>query len=151
MLTLRIPPVAQAVLAILLIWVLNRYVPLSRIQFIYQHIAAFTVAGLGAVVALSAVYAFIKLKTTVDPRRPERARELVIVGIYNYSRNPMYLGILLAISGAALYWGALSSILVIIFFVGFIRKYQIEPEEAALRKKFGDQYARYARRVRRWL
>ena len=150
-LSLKIPPVAQTIVAILLIWLLDRYAPIYHIKVIYQSIVAGTLIGIGAIVALSGVFAFIKLNTTVDPRYPEKASELVIIGIYKYSRNPMYLGILFVITGIAVYFGALSSVFVISPFVAFINKYQIVPEEVALQEKFSENYTRYAQNVRRWL
>jgi protein-S-isoprenylcysteine O-methyltransferase Ste14 len=150
-LSLKIPPVAQTIVAILLIWLLDRYAPIYHIKFIYQSIVAGTLIGIGAIVALSGVFAFIKLNTTVDPRYPEKASELVIIGIYKYSRNPMYLGILFVITGIAVYFGALSSVFVISPFVAFINKYQIVLEEVALQEKFSENYTRYAQNVRRWL
>ena len=106
---------------------------------------------MGAIAALLGVFVFIKLRTTVDPRCPEKAKKLVIIGIYKYSRNPMYIGILLIITGITVYFGALSSIFVIPLFVTYINNYQIAPEEVALQEKFGESYTHYAQNVRRWL
>ena len=150
-LRLKIPPVAQGITAVILFWLLDRYAPLFQVKFIYQNIAASAFAGLGAIAALSGVFTFIKLNTTVDPRCLEKANELVIMGIYKYSRNPMYLGLLLVITGVAVYFGALSGIFVIPLFVVFINKYQIVPEEEALEEKFGESFIHYAQKVRRWL
>lgn len=150
-LSLKIPPVAQGIIAILLIWLFHRYAPLYQVKFIYQRIVACALVGMGAIATIAGIFAFIKLSTTVDPRYPQKASKLVIIGIYKYSRNPMYLGILLAISGIAVYFGALSSIIVVLSFVAFMNKYQIAPEEAALQEKFGESYTHYLRNVRRWL
>ena len=146
-----IPPVAQGLIAILLILVLSRYAPLYYLNFDYQKIVAGVLTGAGAGVALSGVLAFGKLSTTVDPRYPEQASELVIIGIYKYSRNPMYLGILLVLIGIAVFFGALSSVFIIYLFVIYINKFQIVPEEMALQEKFGGRYTQYARNVRRWM
>jgi len=126
-------------------------VPIYHAEFIYQNIVAGLISGLGLIVALAGIFAFKKLKTTVDPRYPQKARKLVIVGIYKYSRNPMYLGMLLAIIGFVISLGSLPGILIIIFFVIFITKYQIQPEEIALQQKFGDDYISYSKNVRRWM
>jgi protein-S-isoprenylcysteine O-methyltransferase Ste14 len=150
-LSLKIPPVAQGIVAILLIWIFDRYAPLYHIKYIYQNIVACALVGTGAIVALSGVFTFIKMDTTVDPRCPKKASELVIIGIYKYSRNPMYLGVLFVITGSAVYFGALSNVIVVSFFVVFINKYQIIPEESALQEKFGENYTQYAQKVRRWL
>ena len=150
-LSLKVPPAVQGIVAILLIWLCDRYAPLYHIEFIYQNTVGYVLIGAGLCVALSGIFTFIKLKTTVDPRYPEEASELVIIGIYKYSRNPMYFGITLVLSGIAVYFGALSSIFAIVLFVAFISKYQIVPEEIALRIKFGESYEHYVRNVRRWL
>ena len=148
---LRIPPVVQGLIALMLIWLLHRYLPFYRLQFVHQTASAviLIVAGLG--IAVAGIRAFLKLKTTVDPRTPEKATELVVIGIYKYSRNPMYLGVLLVLMGVAVYLGALSAIIGIASFVAFINKFQIEPEEIALQEKFGERYAQYAQKVGRWM
>lgn len=150
-LTLKIPPVAQGIVALFLIWLLDRYAPIYHIRFIYQNIVACVFTGAGIIVALLGVFAFIKLSTTVDPRCPEKANKLVAIDIYKYSRNPMYLGMLLIITGIVIYFGSLSSIFVIPLFVTYINKYQIVPEEVALKEKFGERYTHYSQNVRRWL
>lgn len=150
-LTLKIPPLAQAAIAIFLIWLFDRYAPIYHIDFNYQNHIARVLIGIGAIVAVAGISAFRKLNTTVDPRYPEKAKNLVIIGIYKYSRNPMYLGILLILTGIVVYSGALSNILVLFLFVAFINKYQIIPEETALQDKFGESYSQYTRNVRRWL
>lgn len=148
--SLKIPPLGQGIIAIVLIWLFDRYVPLYHIKYVYQGIVASILIGIGVIVAISGIVSFIKLRTTVDPRYPEKASELVIIGVYKYSRNPMYLGILLIITGMAFYLGALSNIFVVGSFVAFINKYQIVPEEVALQDKFGESYTHYAQNVRRW-
>jgi protein-S-isoprenylcysteine O-methyltransferase Ste14 len=150
-LSLKIPPVAQGIVAILLIWMLNLYAPLYRIIFIYQNIVAYALIVIGLIVAFSGVFVFVKGNTTVDPRSPERASALVIIGLYKYSRNPMYLGLLFVIIGIAAFFGALSGFFVVTLFVVYINKYQIVPEELALREKFGESYTKYTQEVRRWL
>ncbi len=150
-LSLKIPPVALGIIAISLIWICHRFVPLYQINFLYQKILAALLIGAGIAVALLGVFTFIKMGTTFDPRVPKDANALVAIGIYRYSRNPMYLGLLLVIIGMAVYWGALSGILVIFAFIGYMNKYQIAPEEAALREKFGKHFIDYTQKVRRWI
>ena len=77
--------------------------------------------------------------------------ELVIVGIYNYTRNPMYLGLLTILLGLALLLGTVSSFLTIPVFIWFMNRLQIEPEEEALEELFGKSYGEYKLKVRRWL
>lgn len=150
-LSLKIPPVVQGIVSILLFWLFDRYAPLHHIKFSCQNAVACALIGIGVIVTLSGVSVFTKLNTTVNPRYPEKAHELAVIGIYQYSRNPMYLGILLVLTGVAVYFGALSNVFVVSSFVIFISRYQIVPEEVVLHEKFGESYTYYAQNVRRWL
>lgn len=148
---LKIPPVALTLIAGLLIWMGNRFIPLYRLDFTVQQPVAFFLGICGLIIALIAVMAFIKNRTTFDPRYPGKADMLVITGLYRYSRNPMYLGLLLMLSGLAFYWGSVSGFGVVILFVGYMNHFQIIPEEIALKQKFGDRFTEYLRKVRRWI
>ena len=150
-LNLKIPPVAQGLLALLLMLLSERYVPIYRVDFRFKSIFAAAFLILGMVVGASAVLTFIKMRTTVDPRYPNKASRLVITGVYRISRNPMYLAILLVLLGVAVHLGALSAGCVVIAFGAYIHHHQILPEERVLRHKFGESYARYSKEVRRWL
>lgn len=149
---LKIPPLAQGAAALLLIWLLDRYIPVYRFDFRYQNMLAAAISLPGLFIAAAGIIAFRQSKTTVDPRRPEKASALVVQGVYKFTRNPMYLGLLLAIIGFALYLGALPGVIVApVLFVLFINRFQIAPEESALSKKFGQDYIKYCTKVRRWL
>ncbi len=150
-LNLKIPPVAQGVIAAALIWMCSGYIPLYIINFPYQVVIVAILFFIGGVVALLGVYAFRKMSTTVDPRYPDKASTLVVIGIYKYSRNPMYLGILLVLLGWALFLGAISGFVVPVVFVVAINQLQIKPEERALKEMFQDSYADYTKSVRRWI
>lgn len=108
-------------------------------------------ALLGVSICLAGVRAFRQKRTTVDPTRPEAATTLVVHGIYTRTRNPMYLGFVTALLGWAVYLGTLSGLLVLPLVVGYLNVFQIQPEEAALRRRFGPVFDAYADRVRRWL
>jgi protein-S-isoprenylcysteine O-methyltransferase Ste14 len=82
---------------------------------------------------------------------PASSSSLVLSGIYKFSRNPMYLGFLLALFGWAVF---LSNALAFVFlpaFIFYMNRFQIEPEEKALAGKFGQEFVDYKSRVRRWL
>jgi len=82
---------------------------------------------------------------------PDQASNLVTTGIYQYTRNPMYLGLLLILFSIGWYLQNLASMFVLPIYVWFISKYQIIPEEEALQKVFGQDYKNYQDRVRRWI
>lgn len=145
------PPAVQALLAALLMWLLARRLPLPGPSWETPAALALASAALGAAVALAGVAAFRRARTTVDPRLPQRASALVSGGIYRYTRNPMYLGILLLLGGWALYLASPWSLLPLPLFVIAMNRLQIAAEERHLRDRFGDAYRDYCRRVRRWI
>jgi protein-S-isoprenylcysteine O-methyltransferase Ste14 len=108
-------------------------------------------AIVGAGIATGGVIAFRKAGTTVDPRDPHASSAFVASGIYRYSRNPMYLGFLLALAGLAAVLANVASAALLPVFVAYLDRFQIAPEERALLHKFGAPYARYMGMVRRWL
>ena len=106
---------------------------------------------LGLIIIFSAVLKFIKTKTTVDPTRPYKTSNLVISGIYKITRNPMYLGMLFLIMAYAIYNNNVMGCIIIPIFIFYINKFQIEPEEIEMRKKFGESFENYCKKVNRWL
>lgn len=93
---------------------------------------------------------FFKSKTTVDPTTPSKASKLVTSGIYQFSRNPMYLGLLLILLAWGLWLGNAFNVLLAAGFVAYMNKFQILPEEEALMKLFHKEYKQYCTLVRRW-
>ena len=112
---------------------------------------ALALVALGVAVAFAGVIAFRKKRTTVNPLTPSASSAVVSSGVYRFSRNPMYLGFLLALAGWAVYLSNVGLLVLLAAFVAYLTQYQIKPEERALLAKFGDEFARYMSRVRRWL
>lgn len=106
---------------------------------------------LGVAVASAGVVAFRGKRTTVNPFTPSASSSVVSSGVYRVSRNPMYLGFLLALAGWALYLSNVAAVLLLPAFVAYMTQYQIKPEERALAAKFGSEFAHYMARVRRWV
>ena len=109
------------------------------------------VATVGGIFGVGGIMAFLRAHTSLLPNHPERAATLVTTGIYRVSRNPMYAGLLLALMAEVIYLGTIPGLLVLPIFVEILQRWQIRPEEQALRAKFGEAYAAYVRRTRRWL
>jgi protein-S-isoprenylcysteine O-methyltransferase Ste14 len=80
-----------------------------------------------------------------------RASSMVTWGVYSRSRNPMYLGGLIMLLGWAVYVSNVLAFLLLPAYVLYINRFQIAPEERALTALFGQSYAAYQLRVRRWL
>lgn len=88
-------------------------------------------------------------KGTISPIDP--TKKLVAKGLYRYSRNPMYLGVMTLLSGEAVFWQSLSlAIYAAVVFIGF-NLFIILHEEPRLRRDFGAEYEAYFQNVRRWL
>nr|WP_252738858.1 isoprenylcysteine carboxylmethyltransferase family protein [Colwellia sp. D2M02] len=106
---------------------------------------------LGVVFTLSGVASFQQHKTTVNPMNTENVSTLVTSGVYKYTRNPMYVGMLMTLLGYFFYLANPINMLFIALFIWYMNKYQIKPEEVFLSSIFGDEYAVYKESVRRWL
>ncbi|MGD9904567.1 MAG: isoprenylcysteine carboxylmethyltransferase family protein [Vicinamibacterales bacterium] len=113
--------------------------------------AAILLGTAGAAFVLLGVGAFRASHTTVNPLDPARASALVTGGVYRVTRNPMYLGMALLLTAFAVTLAAVLPLAGLAVFVAFITRFQIRPEERVLAARFGDEYATYAARVRRWL
>lgn len=105
----------------------------------------------GVLVAVAGLLAFRRQKTTVNPFTPGLSSSLVAMGIYRFSRNPMYLGFLLVLLGWCAYLANWVSALLLPAFVAYMNRFQILPEERALTERFGSQFLAYCGSVRRWL
>ncbi|MBY6114809.1 isoprenylcysteine carboxylmethyltransferase family protein [Mameliella alba] len=105
--------------------------------------------GGGGILMGLALFEMRRHRTTVIPHR--EAERLVSSGIFKRSRNPIYLGDVLILTGMILYWDAVLSLPLIPVFVWVIERRFILPEEDRLRRKFRAGFARYERDVRRWV
>jgi protein-S-isoprenylcysteine O-methyltransferase Ste14 len=151
MLKARIPPPLLALGTAVLMWWVDREIPLVRLVAPPWNRFGWGFIGIGLAVDAVSVAAFIRAKTTVNPLRVDRSTSLVVTGLYRVSRNPMYLGLMTLLVGWALLLGSLGPFLLIVVFERVMVIAQIRPEEVALAAKFGNQYANYASRVHRWL
>ena len=109
----------------------------------------FVIVSLG--IGVEALIGFRRAKTTVNPLRPDQASALVTGGIYRWTRNPMYLGMLLLLIGWACILSNGAALAILPLFVIYMNRFQIGPEERALRARFGAEFDNYCRNVRRWL
>jgi protein-S-isoprenylcysteine O-methyltransferase Ste14 len=106
---------------------------------------------LGLAIFLSALKSFRKQKTTVNPLKPKQASSLVTSGIFKFSRNPMYLGMLIVLLSISFKFNLIGGIITSLFFYVFITKFQIISEEIAMNELFGNQFIDYSKKTRRWI
>ncbi|MEJ2766376.1 isoprenylcysteine carboxylmethyltransferase family protein [Photobacterium sp. MCCC 1A19761] len=147
---LKLPPPLLMLIALGTMYWLSEHMPLWRFSFWGQSAVTLLLCLGGTTVGLAGVVSFAKARTTVDPHRPKKTSTLVTGGIYRFSRNPMYLGLLLLLIAAFFYFSALSGVIIIPLFVLYMNNFQIGPEEGVLEHLFGDEYRRYCQQVRRW-
>lgn len=129
---------------------LERVLPLGLLpEAAALQVAGAIMMGIGIAVALAAIVRFKSIGTPVDPTG--RATRLATDGIYRFTRNPMYVGTLILLAGLALVlgWGWLLLLLPVLAVL--LYRLAIRREEAFLERRFGNDYADYRRRVRRWL
>ena len=106
---------------------------------------------IGLSILISAVSSFKKQQTTVNPISIEKASSLVVTGIFKYSRNPMYLGMVLILLSISFKFNLIGGIALTMLFAGYITKFQIIPEEIVMNKLFGDEFEKYKNKTRRWI
>lgn len=112
---------------------------------------ALAFVGVALVFLLPAVRSFRKARTTVNPIRIDQASSLVTGGVYRLTRNPMYLGMVLVLSGWAVWLGGITVWLGPVALLLWLDRFQIRPEERAMSARFGADYDAYRTRTRRWL
>lgn len=151
---IKVPPPAIFLVAFLIgVWIEAAVIRL-RIAGTDDTPRALLLAGialtvLGAFVAILGAMTFRRHGTSILPFRAATA--LVQGGPYRFTRNPMYLGMALAHLGGALTLNAMWPIILLPMALVILFRIVIRKEEAHLAETFGEDYAAYRRRVRRWL
>lgn len=124
--------------------------PIVLIEWAFLHLVGILLIAVGIGIALACILRFATDgKGTLSPLDP--TRKLVIKGLYRYSRNPMYVGVMSILIGEALFysslWLAVYALVVFTAFHLFIHLH----EEPRLRRDFGKEYDTYRENVRRWI
>ncbi len=145
---LIVPPV-YLLLFILGQVAIDRFWPLAPLFDGSIRYAGLILLALGLFFAGWGALAFARADTAIRPM--EESTTLVTHGLYRYTRNPMYLGMILVLMGDCLLLGSLSPWLLIPAFILLIRQLFIIPEEAMMERTFGEQYRSYRSGVRRWI
>lgn len=150
-LELKIPPPVVALVCALAAWQIAVRAPDFAIDFPGRSALAAAIATFGLAIDFLSLLRFLRAHTTINPMRPGNASSLVADGLYRYTRNPMYLGLLLVLTAWTLYQGNAIAFAVLPLFVAYLTRFQIVPEERLLAAKFGAPYEAYRRAVRRWI
>ena len=123
----------------------------SALSLKFLHAAQGGIAWLatGMALTVSTLLQLKQLKTTLLPNGTPS--QLVTLGAYLWTRNPIYLGLLTSLIGLALYKGTFAYWLVPPAFFYIINTFHIPMEEARLKEVFGPDYSRYQQKVNRWI
>ena len=146
---MKIPPPI-----LVLILVVSSFLSSKKIDVIHiphQTLVSILILLIGILILIIPVTNFIKYKTTIDPIEFKKVNKLVTSGIYKYSRNPMYLGLLLIVISSSILYLNIFSVSTPIFFYYWINRFQIQREEIFLTEKFGKEYLSYKTKTRRWI
>ena len=147
----KVPPPIVALLIGTVMWGIARLSPLPEGESPLRLAISCGLTGLGILVVVLGMLAFRRAKTTINPVKIEAASSIVTSGVYRYTRNPMYVGLTLALIGWAVNIAVPLVLVGPVIFILYITRFQIIPEERVLTSKFGGEYRKYQERVRRWL
>ena len=145
----KIPPPISAVLMIGLVYLSTLLFEL--VTFDYQGVLSILLVIIGLACASPSFRLFSRHKTTISPFTPSETAVLLTEGMYRYSRNPMYLALLLLMISATIWFGSWLGILISLIFSFLMNFLQIISEEDALLKIFGEEYNEHKKKVRRWI
>jgi protein-S-isoprenylcysteine O-methyltransferase Ste14 len=142
-------PPTYLLASIVLMWILHQVYPIQRIVWPpWTRLGAVPIVlGFGMVVTCAMT--FRQRQTTIKPF--DESTVLVEDGLYRYSRNPIYFGMVTMLVGVAWVMGTVTPWVIVPLFAIALSQHFIVHEESKLAEKFGDRYEQYRRRVRRWL
>lgn len=145
----KILPPTYWMLSIVVMVGLHFLIPIARVITFPWNLLGLVPVAIGVIINIIASNRFDRLNTTIKPY--EESAVLVTEGLFQLSRNPMYLGGALILAGIAMILGSVSPYLVIVVFVYLMNEIFIKIEEEMLAQKFGSSYLAYKERVRRWI
>lgn len=127
----------------------NQWEIIFENDFSWQNYSGIFITFIGLIIVFYCIFDFaIKGKGTLSPA--DKTKELVISSLYKYSRNPMYVGVILILIGETLFFASIElAIYTFVVFLGF-HLFVIYFEEPRLKKDFKKQYTQYINNVNRW-
>jgi protein-S-isoprenylcysteine O-methyltransferase Ste14 len=149
-LELKIPPPVVALVTGALMWLMVSMFPFAAFAVPGQTAIALCLALAGIMIDVVGFLSFRQAHTTANPITPGATTVLVTIGLYKYTRNPMYAGLLLVLFGWATFLSNALCFALVPLAALYLTRFQISPEEQVLIGKFGAEYADYQARVRRW-
>ncbi len=142
------PPLIY-VAGLLLGLALDYVFPIAVLPNTVQYVAGFVLIGVSVLLVASVLRRFRRAGTNIDVHKPTTA--IVTEGPFRYSRNPAYVALSLLYAGLGVAADSLWILGLLIPILIIMRYGVIQREERYLERKFGEDYLRYKRAVRRWL
>jgi protein-S-isoprenylcysteine O-methyltransferase Ste14 len=132
-------------------WIINYTInDIFEKTWLWYHYIGAIVCITGLVIMLRCIIHFaIQGKGTLSPADP--TKNLVITGLYKFSRNPMYVGVILILIGETIFFKSIKLGAYTLFIFMTFNLFIIYIEEPRLRKDFGEAYTKYCKKVRRWI
>ena len=145
----QIVPPLWLIIIMIGMWGLHGLVPITRVFPPIWEGAGRVLILTGFSVVFYCARMFKKAGTPLRPFLP--VKRVLTTGPFRYSRNPVYLGMIILLAGWAIALGSLSPWIGVSFFIALITNYWIIPEEAQMERQMGQEYLDYKAQVRRWL
>ena len=118
--------------------------------FEFHKYIAIVIFLIGLTILLSCIIRFaVEGRGTLSPADP--TKRLVIKGLYKYSRNPMYVGVILILTGEIIFFSSSNLLLYTVFVFICFNLFVIFVEEPRLNRDFASEYLNYCKQVRRWV
>ncbi|MDO6444928.1 isoprenylcysteine carboxylmethyltransferase family protein [Colwellia sp. 1_MG-2023] len=150
-LELKVPPLLLVLIFATLMWLFQPFFQIKVYDPLVAQALFIFFECVGGLIILMGALAFKKAETTVNPTKPETTSSLVKMGIYHFTRNPMYLGMACCLIGWGFYLSNPNALVFILGFILYINRFQIKPEEKILTDMFQQEFIDYCTSVRRWL
>ena len=145
----KILPPQLFYISIVLMVLLHFLVPLKILLSFPVTLIGIVSLVVGAMMAIREKKRFAKVKTNI--KTFDKPDKLLTDGLYKYSRNPMYLGFVIALLGVWLLLGSLSPLLIVLIFIFITNTVYISFEEKMMEDTFGELYFAYKNKTRRWI
>jgi len=147
---LHFPPPVWALAYVLIAAAMSYQAGWPRVPSLPIVPLAVVLVAIGAALSITAAMLFRRERTELNPTSTTN-RTLVTTGPFRFTRNPMYLALVLVTFGIALWVGAWPMFLAPIATFATLNWVHIPFEEAKMRGQFGEAFEAYARRVKRWI
>lgn len=145
----KITPDGLFIILLILSLIFHKTIPLVRLIPFPWNLSGIILMFIGILITTISNFILLKNKTSIQPF--ETPHILITTGPFKRSRNPIYLGMALALVGLEITMGSLSSIIFPIIFIIIINSLIIPNEETNLKIVFGDKYLDYKNKTRRWI